>query len=60
MPFGESKGKIICLVERSEANDDVLNATAIQLGDQEKTFGCRCGKKMENISTVQNSSRGRS
>lgn len=60
MPFGEGRGKIIHLVERGETNDDALNETAIHLAGQEKTFGCHCGKNIENISPVQNSSKGRS
>ena len=60
MPFGEGRGNIIHLVGRGEANDDVLNETAIQLAGREKTFGSHCGKNMENISPVQNSSKGRS
>lgn len=50
----------MCLVARSEANDYVLNETAIQHADQEKTFGSHCGKNMETISLVQNSSNGES
>jgi len=50
----------MCLVARSETNDDVLNETAIQHADQEKTFGSHCGKNMETINLVQNSSKGRS
>lgn len=45
MPFSEGRGKIVCLVARSEANDDVRNETTIQHADQEKTFGSHCGKK---------------
>ena len=59
MPFSEGTGKIMCLVARSEANDYVLNETAIQHADQEKTFGSHCGKNMEIISPVQNSSKGK-
>lgn len=56
MPFSEGTGKIMCLVARSKANDYVLNETAIWHADQEKTFGSHCGKNMETISPVQNSS----
>lgn len=41
-------GKITCLVAMSAANDYVLNETAIQHADQEKTFGSHCGKKHGN------------
>lgn len=60
MPFSEGTGKIMCLVARSEANDYVLNETAIQHAGQEKTFGSHCGKNMETISPVQNSNKGKS
>lgn len=60
MPFSEGTGKITCLVARSEANDYVLNETAIQHADQEKTFGSHCGKNMETISPVQKSRKSKS
>lgn len=50
----------MCLVARREANDDVLNETAIQHAGQEKTFGSHCGKNMETISPVQKSRKGKS
>lgn len=60
MLFSEGKGKIMCLVARREANDYVLNETAIQHTAKEKTFGSHCGKNMETISPVQNSRKGKS
>lgn len=50
----------MCLVARREANDYVLNETAIQHAGQEKTFASHCGKNMEAISLVQNSRKGSS
>lgn len=58
--FQWRRSKIMCLVARREANDYVLNETAIQHAGQEKTFGSHCGKNMETISPVQNSRKGKS